>query len=270
MWCSSFEILWNKYKIQIQFFGKILIFFFLYSHSDIFRIIKKYFITLTSLNIGFYSTSSDCHVCEFESFRLVNLSPVDWNECSRDPNFGGRLDSSSNFLLDSVACFRLVRSLWLRTDFIVLAKNRLFVVFVFIRHPLGPTSSANFDARNVSRWISSIARLENQNIVKLDRSFGWGNCNSNEFSSYFVKSGSHFLFGLSLPTFEVCGLLPDSVLCSFGVFFIDFCLFFRFRRSFWVSNCFFSSSDDIFVSYNSNGVLPTIDFSGTWKKLKKT
>lgn len=92
-------------------------------------------------------------------FCLVSLSLLHWKECIRWPNFGFRLDNSSNFFLDWVVCLFVVRSLWFKTERIVFVKNRLFVLVVFRRQALGPISSASFAAFSVSRQISATARL---------------------------------------------------------------------------------------------------------------
>lgn len=182
-------------------------------------------------------------------FCFVDRSSVDWNECNRAPNFGGRFVSSWNFRCDSVACFSDVRWLWLKTDFIVFERNRLFVRLVCTRHPLGPTSSANFDARTVSRWISSMARLkcvalnEMKTISKL---IYFAQLKLWKTICYLVNSVSFAFFEqLVLSFFFNWDCFGLSSLSFDSVDFADFCLFRTLRSNFWASNCFFIWSDDI-------------------------
>lgn len=99
---------------------------------------------------------------------FVCLSSFDWNEWSLFPNFGGRFSSSINFRCDFVECLTVVRSLWLKTERIVLARNRLFVfLIVLTRHALGPISWANLLLFDASRCISSTARLKRWAILKI-------------------------------------------------------------------------------------------------------
>lgn len=139
-------------------------------------------ITFSSIQLKYY-----CHVFGSVCFCFVNRSSVIWNECNRVPNLDGRFVSSWNFRFDSVACFIEVRWLWLKTDFIVFERNRLFVRFVCMRHPLGPISSANFDARNVSRWISSIARLK-----RIGKSIYYEKFNE-KFTNFFLLTSLNLL-----------------------------------------------------------------------------
>lgn len=60
------------------------------------REICKLFITTNKIGRQVVVESADV-------FFFVILSSDDWNECNRDPNFGGRFDNSSNFRLDTFA-----------------------------------------------------------------------------------------------------------------------------------------------------------------------
>lgn len=185
---------------------------------------------------------------------FVCLSSFDWNEWSLFPNFGGRFSSSLNFRCDFVECLTVVRSLWLKTERIVLARNRLFVFFIVLtRHALGPISSANLLLFDASRWISSTARLKRWAILNI-WIFEW----LNEFEA-FLGSASNRLANLftyfvkpSLGVFDLLSLVMvlfgffDDSYCSTWESFEDFLLLFKFRNSFCDSNCCFCSFEDIF------------------------